>query len=60
MFIFCLLRSQMFQVHIYRCSDNFALNSVRFMECSPEVLPCLVIAARVDGGNARTGYGGET
>jgi hypothetical protein len=60
MFIFCLLRSKKFQVHIYRCSDHSALNSVRVMECSPEALPSPVIEARVDGGKARTGYGGET
>jgi hypothetical protein len=60
MFIFCLLRSKKFQVHLYRCSDHFALNSVAYMEFSSEVLPSLVIEARVDGEKARTGYGGET
>jgi hypothetical protein len=45
---------------MYRCSDHFALNSVRFMGFSPEFLPSLVIEARVDGGNAPTRYGGET
>jgi hypothetical protein len=60
MFIFCLLRSKKFQVRIYRCAGHFKLNSVRFIKFSPEVLPSLVTEARVEGGKACTGYGGET
>ena len=61
MFILCLLRKQevpsayiplfwLLRLELSKVDGEF----------NSEVLPSLVIEARVDGGKARTGYGGET